>query len=165
MAWTCATCGSEHEGLPLDFGFDAPAHWDGPRHDDDFLGSDLCSWTDDDGVRCYFIRGVLEIPVPELNDRFAYGVWGSLSAESYARVLELWDDPAAVEEPPYFSWLSNSIRGYPETLNLRANVITAPLGVRPSIVLLDDDHPLAVEQREGISVARVQEIAGLLMHD
>jgi hypothetical protein len=164
VTWTCLSCGEVHEGLPLDFGFDEPAHWDGRRHDHDFLDADLCSWTDDVGTRCYFVRGVLEIPVHELGERFAYGVWGSLSEESFERVVARWEDPDRVDDPPYFSWLSNSIPGYPETLNLRANVVTAALDLRPSITLLDDEHPLAVEQREGISVARVEEIAGLLMH-
>jgi hypothetical protein len=122
--WTCAACGEEHVGLPLDFAFDEPVHWDGPRAPGDYLDSDLCVWTDDGGTRCHFVRGVLEIPVLETGDRFAYGVWGSLSAESFERLLADWDDAGRVEAPPYFSWLSNSIPGYPETLNLRANVIT-----------------------------------------
>jgi len=164
MTWTCATCGQEHEGLPLDFGFDEPSYWDGGRSDGDFVDTDLCAWTDDDGTRCYFIRGVLEIPVPKIGGRFAYGVWGSLSEESYERVVARWDDPRRVDDEPYFSWLSNSIPGYPETLSLRANVTTGTLDLRPSIVLLDDDHPLAIEQRDGITTARVEEIVGLLMH-
>jgi len=163
--WVCASCGEEHEGLPLDFGFDEPTYWDGGRAEDDFLTSDLCVWTDDDGARSYFVRGILSLPVPELGERFVYGVWGSLSAESFEQLLAHWDDPKRVEDPPYFSWLSNSIPGYPETLSLRSNVITNALELRPSIMLADDDdHPLAREQRKGITVARVQEIAGLLLH-
>jgi hypothetical protein len=163
--WTCATCGEEHVGLPLDFAFDEPGYWDGPRAPDDYLDTDLCVWTDDGGTRCHFVRGVLEIPVLGTDARFAYGVWGSLSAESFGRMLAVWDDARRVEEPPYFSWLSNSIPGYPETLSLRANVITRTPDLRPAIVLAGDaDHPLAREQREGITVERAREIAGLLMH-
>jgi hypothetical protein len=163
--WTCAACGEEHVGLPLDFAFDEPVHWDGPRAPGDYLDSDLCVWTDDGGTRCHFVRGVLEIPVLETGDRFAYGVWGSLSAESFERLLADWDDAGRVEAPPYFSWLSNSIPGYPETLNLRANVITRTPDLRPAIVLADDDdHPLAREQRDGITIERVRAIAGLLLH-
>jgi len=163
--WTCASCGEEHVGLPLDFAFDEPAYWDGPHAPDDYLGSDLCVWTDDGGTRCHFVRGVLELPVLETGDRIAYGVWGSLSAESFERMLAVWDDPRRVEEPPYFSWLSNSIPGYPETLSLRANVITRAADLRPAIVLADDDdHPLAREQREGITIERARAIAGVLLH-
>ena len=68
MRWRCSVCGDEHDGLPLDWSYDKPAYWEGPRNDDDFLTSDLCSWTDDDGKRAYFIRGLLHVPVPELDD-------------------------------------------------------------------------------------------------
>ena len=39
-----------------------------------------------------------------------------------------------------------------------------PLGQRPLITLEPTDHPLAVEQREGITMARVQEIAEAAFH-
>jgi hypothetical protein len=53
---------------------------------------------------------------------------------------------------------------YPETLNLKTNVYTQPVGVRPFIELEPTDHPLAIEQRTGISWERVQEIAELVLH-
>jgi hypothetical protein len=43
-------------------------------------------------------------------------------------------------------------------------VHTQPIGSRPLIELEPTDHPLAIEQRQGITLARVQEIAGLLLH-
>jgi hypothetical protein len=39
-----------------------------------------------------------------------------------------------------------------------------PVGQRPLVELEPTDHPLAVEQREGITIARVQEFAELLQH-
>ena len=47
---------------------------------------------------------------------------------------------------------------YPDTLNLKTMVYLRNDGVRPSIELEPTDHPLAVEQREGISMTRVAEI-------
>ena len=163
LRWTCHTCGEEHEGLPLDWGFDEPAYWDGGRSDDDTLTSDLCTWTDDAGTLNYFIRGVLHIPIVDAEETFRYGVWSSLSEQSFERVVELWDDPRRVHES-YFGWLSNSLPGYPETLNLPVDVVTAELNLRPAIVLHETDHPLAREPREGITLDRVREIAGLNMH-
>jgi len=43
-------------------------------------------------------------------------------------------------------------------------VHTQPVGVRPVVELEPTDHPLAVEQRTGITVARVQEFAEQLLH-
>lgn len=42
---------------------------------------------------------------------------------------------------------------------------TQPVGLRPLVELQPTDHPLAVEQLEGMTVARVQEIAELLLHE
>jgi hypothetical protein len=47
---------------------------------------------------------------------------------------------------------------------LKTNVHTREVGVRPLVELEPTDHPLAVEQRDGIAMARVQEIAELNLH-
>jgi hypothetical protein len=164
VTWSCSVCGKEHEGFPFDWGWDEPAYWDGGRDEGDNIDSDLCVWTDDQGDRCYFIRGVLHMPILGADDTFAYGVWSSLSESSFSRVVELWDDPARVHEPPYFGWLSNSIPGYPETLNLPLDVLTNAIDLRPALVLHDGDHPLVQEQRSGITLERVREIAELNTH-
>ena len=164
MRWTCSVCGNEHEGLPHDLAFDSPAYWDGGRAPDDRLDDDLCRWTDDDGNPAYFIRGLVTIPVLDDEDDFRFGVWSSLSEKSFERVLELWDDPRRVEEPAYFGWLSNSLPAYPETMSLPLDVITSSLEYRPDFVLHESDHPLVRDQREGITLDRVRELAELALH-
>jgi hypothetical protein len=164
VRWYCATCGAEHDDLPLDWGYDAPAYWEGPRSKKDELTSDLCVWTDDAGDRCYFIRGLLTLPVRDGGQDFVYGVWSSLSETSYNRVVELWDDPRRVDEPAYFGWLSNSIVDFPDTLNLPLDVITSELDLRPQFVLHDRDHPLVDAQREGVTLDWVREIAARNLH-
>lgn len=164
MRWTCSRCGAEHEGVPLDWAYDAPIYWDGGRADDDRLTEDLCTWTDDVGDRNYFIRGVLEIPIVETGERLGYGVWSSLSKDSFRRIVDLWEGPARTDEPPYFGWLSNSLPGYPETLSLPLDVVIQELELRPLLYLHDGEHPLIDEQRRGVSMQRVQEIAELNMH-
>lgn len=157
-------CGEEHDGLPHDWAFTEPAYWTGRHSDDDDLTEDLCRWTDDAGEPSYFIRGVLTIPVVDAGDDLRYGVWSSLSERSFNRVLELWDDPARGHEEPYFGWLSNSLPGYPETLNLALDVVTGDVDHRPQLVLHETDHPLVHEQRRGVTSARVREIAELNLH-
>jgi hypothetical protein len=81
--------------------------------------------------------------------------WTSLSRENFARTLEIWAREGRVAEPPMFGWLTAHLPTYePSTLNLKTIVHTRPLGLRP----------LAVEQREGITLARVQSIAEQLLH-
>jgi hypothetical protein len=163
-SWACSVCGAEHDGLPLDWAFDAPAYWDGGRSETDRLGTDVCVWTDDAGTRCYFVRGLVSLPLAEGGDAFRYGAWSSLSEASFERLLELWDDPARVREPPYFGWLSNSLPGYPETLGLPVDVVTGDLELRPALVLRDADHPVVREQRDGISLERARELVELNLH-
>jgi hypothetical protein len=50
-----------------------------------------------------------------------------------------------------FGWFSNQVPGYPDTLNLKCDVSPRDDGMRPLITLEPTDHPLAVQQREGIS--------------
>lgn len=50
------------------------------------------------------------------------------------------------------------------TLNLKTNLHTQPVGRRPTIELEPTDHPLAVEQRSGITHARVRKLAELTLH-
>jgi hypothetical protein len=150
--------------MPLDWAWPAPSYWDRPRGEGDYLTGDLCVWTDEDGATHHFVRGVLPIPVLGSDDVFAYGLWSSLSARSFDRLLELWDDPARVHEPPYFGWLSNRPPGYPDTRALGLDVVTRALELRPTFFLHDADHPLVHEQRNGITAERVQEIAELNLH-
>jgi hypothetical protein len=163
-SWTCRCCGRQFNTLSLDFAVAAPDHWvqipERERQHRGKLDSDVCII---DG-RQIFVRGCLEIPVVGLDDCFIWGVWVSVSEASFERILELWDAPAIANERPKFGWLCNNIPLYPTTLSLKTHLHLHLRGggSRPSIELEPTDHPLAVEQRQGISIARVEEIAAAL---
>ncbi|MEV0977865.1 DUF2199 domain-containing protein [Streptomyces sp. NPDC049915] len=77
----------------------------------------------------------------------------------------MWDTPGREAERPYFGWLTTDLPVYPTTtLNLKTHVHTRPLGERPFVELEPTDHPLAVEQRTGITLDRVPEIAAAVLH-
>ncbi|MBM7784607.1 hypothetical protein JOD67_001287 [Tenggerimyces flavus] len=117
------------------------------------------------GGEHFFVRGRLVLNVRDADQPFDWGVWVSLSQANFHRAADLWHDPERVNEPPYFGWLSTTLPFYePTTLNLATNVHTQPVGSRPTVELQPTDHPLSVEQREGITVARVQEFAERLLH-
>jgi len=124
------------------------------------LTSDTCIIDDAD----FFVRGCLEIPVHGRSDPFVYGVWVSLSPKSFQRYRELFEATERLEEPPYFGWLCNKLPGYPDTLNLKTNVHLRSYPLRPRIELEPTDHPLAVEQREGISIERWKAILEVNAH-
>lgn len=57
-----------------------------------------------------------------------------------------------------------SLDRIPETTNLKTLVHTREVGMIPFVELEPTDHPLAIEQTQGIALDRVKEIAGLLLH-
>lgn len=148
----------------MHYGAAAPALWfaipEAERERRCVLSSDQCIIDD----QHFFIVGNLELLVAGVEERFSWDVWVSLSDRNFARACELWEQPGRESEPPYFGWLSTSLPGYPNTLNLKTNVHTRAVGRRPWVELEPTDHPLAVEQREGITLARVREIAELVLH-
>lgn len=97
-------------------------------------------------------------------DLFSWGVWVSLSETNFARMRDLWESPKREQEPPYFGWLSTELPVYTRsTLPLKTHLQTRAVGLRLLIELETTDHPLAVEQREGVTISRVHEIANRLM--
>lgn len=160
----CHVCGQRHPELPMDFGADAPMpYYSIPQDEREArcdLAPDLCLID----AKEFFIRGCLEIPVVDGPRPFVWGVWASLSEKSFKRLSEIWEVPGREAEPPFFGWLCTSLPLYPETLSLKTHVHTRPLGQRPFVELEPTDHPLAVEQRTGITMERVREIVGRLLH-
>ena len=163
-AWTCYCCGKQYDTLPLDFASPAPDYWHGlppeEREARAILTPDFCTI---DGEH-HFIRGCLEVPIHGMQEKLVFGVWVSLSEESARRAGELWDAEVINDEPPRFGWLSTNIRVYPHTLELKAAVRFRARGLRPLVEVEPTDHPLAVEQQQGVTLERVQEIVGALMH-
>jgi hypothetical protein len=139
-------------------GFDSPDPWlglsDSQRETRGKIASDACII---DGKE-FYVLGCLDIPIVGHTDVFRWLVWVSVSEKSYWRIIDLWETDVRDTEHPFFGWLSNNIRLYPNTLALKTNLCLRNHGTRPFIRLEPTDHPLAVEQRDGISLQRVQEI-------
>ena len=124
------------------------------------LTSDLCIIDD----KYFFILGRILIPVTDGPGPFVWLAWVSLSEQSFMRTHEIWDTAGRENEPPFFAWLQSDFPYEPTTLALKTSLQTMPLGERPEITLEATDHPLAIEQREGITMARVQQIVEASLH-
>lgn len=164
--FTCSTCNEYHEGVPFDYGFKFPEYYfEIPSEERDEriqVNDDLCVVDDE----FFFIRGCIEIPIIGEDKYFVWGVWCSLSEKSFERVQELWDVEEVENEPPFFGWLNSSLPSeiYPETLNLKTNVYLKNNNQRPFIDIEPTEHPLAVDQVNGITIERIKEIAETLIH-
>jgi hypothetical protein len=159
----CTSCGAWHEGMPT-FAADAPLYFyaipAGERGDRCVLGSDTCVVDD----KTYFVRGCLEIPVHEQAEPFIWGVWVSLSRDNFKNFVACLDASKRSHVGPFFGWLSAELPLYPSTENLKTRAHLREDGIRPSIELEPTDHPLAIEQRNGISVVRLAEIYAHCVH-
>ncbi|MCP2288567.1 hypothetical protein APR08_001481 [Nocardia amikacinitolerans] len=163
LGFLCSCCGQEHDGLPFGYGTVAPAYWneDLEGRPGNVLGGEHCVI----GGEHFFIRARLVLPIVDAENDFEWEVWVSLSESNFDRATKLWTSPERVQETPYFGWLSTELPTYePTTLNLKTKMHSRPPGIRPTVELEPTDHPLAVQQRTGITLARVQAIAEQLLH-
>jgi hypothetical protein len=159
----CATCGEIHIGMP-GFGAAAPLSYyaipEAERASRCELGSDECVIDH----ASYFVHGCLEIPVHGADEPLIWGVWVSLSEQSFNAWLKVFAQEHRSHVGPIFGWLNAWLKPYPETMDLKTRVHLRDHGLRPWIELEPTDHPLALEQHNGISVDRVAEIYAIMMH-
>ncbi|MBY6036953.1 DUF2199 domain-containing protein [Fictibacillus nanhaiensis] len=157
--YLCSCCGKYHNELHFNYASPAPIYYEEAtrreRKKRFEINDDLCVM---DGEH-FFIRGCMEIPVIGSNEPFVWGVWVSLSEENFELTLEHWEDPDREKLDTMFGWLSTDLPLYPDTLNLKTYVHTRSTDLSPFIELEPTDHPLSKEQRQGITLDRVKEIA------
>jgi hypothetical protein len=168
--WKCVSCGQTHSGI-FDIAFDKPAVWPdanerisnadlapGMTH---FLADDFCVLNNEH----YFVRCVFELPILGADQSLGFGLWSSLSRDNFIRYAETFDRNDQAKFGPWFGWFSNRLSGYPDTLNLKCSVHPRDERQRPFIELEPTDHPLACDQRNGISIDRLVEIYAAHGHD
>lgn len=163
FSFRCSCCNQVHEGSPS-FGYRAPAPYlQQPKEvqEASYLTSDLCEYEDEDGPH-YFIRVCLEVPIHGVEQPFMWGVWVSLSKQSFDRYVETYENPDLTDR--YFGWLCNSLPYYPETFPMKTQVHPRTGNARPYIEPEKSEHPLSIDFHEGISIERAQEIAEHAMH-
>lgn len=163
--YTCGTCGKTHAGVPFSFAADFPDMYANlaaeAREARAVIGSDQCivdsQW--------FFVRGILEIPIVGKDVPFVWGLWASVLQDTYEEISDCWELKGREKIcGPFKGRLANSLSTYPETLNLKIRIVLQPVGVRPVFILEDAEHPLAIEQQNGITEQEAMRIASLLLH-
>jgi hypothetical protein len=160
----CSGCGQRHEVLPLSFSVKAPraAAAVPPEKVERrvVINPDQCVI---DNER-FFLRGRVVVPVHGLPEPFIWGVWAEVGPKNFIRTNQLWKTEGREFEPVYFGYLDTEIPLYGSTVNLQVSVQTQRVGRRPHFTVLEPEHPLALEQRNGISLKRAEEIAAWALH-
>jgi hypothetical protein len=161
--FVCRVCGERH-ALTLSYSYKYP-HAVGPIPKDDVdarvvMTKDQCVI---DGT-AFYLRGRFAVPVHGVEEPFIWGVWAEVSPKNFLRQQELWKTEGRETEPLFPGYLNNELPVYGDTLEMKLEIQTRPVGWRPHFFPKDQAHPLAVEQREGISLERVREIAVWMQH-
>lgn len=167
FAFKCSCCGNVHEGSPS-FAFKAPDQYASLTEEQKLtlgrLTDDLCTIEHAEGTD-YFIRAILEVPIHGIEEPFLWGVWVSASEKSFERYVKTYDKP--IDGDGFFGWLCNSISVYPKNQTRSADVFVQLDGTRPKVILHCSEESadqLVLDQRDGISFARAQDLAEKAMH-
>jgi hypothetical protein len=162
VEFTCSLCGGQHAeelrdirlGLPDDVhALDAAERAARAWLADDFAILDECR---------FFVRGLLELPIPDVGGRFGYGTWVEVPARTFRHLLRRWHSPRQFE--PVTGVLANELAPYHGTTRLAATLRPVSADRLPLVDLAEADHPLARDQRAGISVERSRELAAVVAH-
>jgi hypothetical protein len=159
----CKSCDQWHEGMPA-FGPPAPARYfgltDEERRTRAQLSSDQCIIDD----REFYVLARLEIPVVGLDERFTWLMWVSLGEASYDAYEQSYEWAEREHIGPFFAWIVDDLPLYPATAGLKSMIHLRNDGMRPRVELEPTDHPLALDQLNGISPARAAEIVAFCLH-
>lgn len=165
MGYRCRTCGAWYEERLTCFAAERPAVLS------DFSDSELRRRVERSSDQCildgkhFFVLGNLDVPIRGSSEVLRWTVWSTLSEVNFERASDLWSTAGRESEPAYFGWLSNQVPGYPSSINIKATVQTEPVGIRPKIRVVEENHPLFEDQVEGISAERVDELIHAALHE
>lgn len=164
MGFACTVCSEQHDTLPLSYSVKTPravaAIPLGELEQRVVFSLDQCVI---DG-RDFYLRGRIPVPIEGQEEPFIWGVWAEVSPKNFIRTNELWTTEGRENEAPFSGWLDTELFLYGDTINLEVLVHTMPVGRRPHFEIADENHPLALEQKHGITLERVQQIAETILH-
>ena len=162
LGFVCSVCGELHAERMLDIRLTLPE----PIFSLDEEARAARAWLADDFAvldeERFFVRGLLELPIPELETRFAYGTWVEVSSGEFGRLLEHWQDPDQFHAAE--GTVANELTPYVGTTGLSATLDPVSVDTLPSVTLADADHPLVADQQAGISAGRSDELAATGLH-
>lgn len=111
----------------------------------------------------FFHRGRLTIPINDYKEDLIFNVWTSISEDNFEIRMDAWEDPKRTENDPYFGWLQSIIPTYGDTINIKSIALENEVGLIPEIRITEDDHPLRVDQENGITYDQAQEIVNEIL--
>lgn len=167
-AWVCPACGERHEGLLTFFAQPAPDSWaEAPLWARIRAGrSKSFRSLKTADQRRYFVRGHLTIPRLEYpDDPFGWSIWAEIDETDFRLLVHTLEDPQRIEQAPVRGRLDADLPYDVPTRGLTVLLHQNPPGEANDMIVSDAEaHPLAMEQRSGITEPRVAEINHRLLH-
>ena len=124
------------------------------RTDGNFLSEDFCVL---DGEH-FFVRALMEIPVQGIEGPFGFGCWTTLSRDNFDRYVDQFDEGSPPDQEPWWGWLSNGLADLATEEPVGVLVYPQPDRRRPLLKVAEEDHPLAIAQRDGLSPQKMLDI-------
>lgn len=153
----CPICGRTHDRFGA-LVMPAPDPWlalTEAQRQGGLCDSDLCRTPGGDN----FVFAILETPlVGGPQPVIEFGVWAALGEDDFGRYYQTYNDRDQSKLGALPATLANEIDGFAGSFGLKATLLPQDGGERPLLRLAGADHPLAVAQREGVSVHKVLEI-------
>jgi hypothetical protein len=148
----CPCCEKEVEPHQMDVAFGLPddifALSEEQREARAKIHTDLCSLDE----KRYFIRGVVYVPVQQLDANFGWGVWAEVAEDTFFRYHELYDKDGS-NEPPAAGVLANTLPDYPD-VEQPLEIRFGPPDKRPIFKPTPTESEFYLEQIEGLPVRK-----------
>lgn len=167
MSWVCHICGKSHDELPLSFAADYPDNYANMSADEResraVIGTDQCIIDQKE----FYVRGCLEIPIQNDDRVFLWGLWASMWEKDFDELDDCWEtEGRETRFGPYKGRLANALNKdyYPSAANLKLTIRLSAVGQRPLFFIDEPDHPLAIAQRDGMTMKQVEELVAGLLH-
>jgi hypothetical protein len=163
--YKCACCDEIHDGMPS-LGSDAPLVYyltdENEREERFHLDTDTCVFDEEH----FFIKGCLEIMVHDQNEAFSFSSWVSLSKDNFEIYLQYYGESQRDHLEAMVGWYSSWLYPFESDDHLMGRIHFRNDGNRPTIELdPENDHPLSLAQRNGISKDELIQIMNYYLHN
>ncbi|KAB1155945.1 DUF2199 domain-containing protein [Tenacibaculum aiptasiae] len=154
----CNRCETEYNGILLCFGSELPDYYYAipPNEIKERveLEKSLCVID----KTHFFHRGRVTIPIIDFKEDLYFDIWTSISQENFKIRMDCWNSENRKDFGPYFGWIQNQIPTYENTINIKSIAIEQDAGVIPEIEITEENHQLAIDQKNGITYQKAMEI-------
>lgn len=95
------------------------------------------------------VKGIIFIEIKDISDWFSFEVWVRIEVKYFLERLE--EDKDGVSDKPFYGTLENDIFFYGNAKGAKVDVIFPAEGKQIRIEVLEKNHPMTIDQKNGIS--------------